>query len=359
MGTTLPLLNGKITLEDALIEDSDVLHELSLPSKRLDFWFYLHTQRAQIEDIISRHLCLPRSSFRLGEFGEWVHGSFNACLPIYITASSHRRGLPRRAIIRFALPFKVGEEYYPGNVDEKVRCEAATYIWLEKYCPSIPIPRLLGFGFPGGSSFTALGNESVWHRFSWYFRRGLSWLFGAPLTPYVSHHRQHLLEHGYLIIEHVERGQMLSKTWGDHRQDQNKRRNLFRGLSQIMLSLSRHPLPRIGSWTIDDRGVLSLTNRPLTYHLHQLDNWGAPRLMPQHVTYSTADAYYLDLIACHGQQLRHQPNAFHSHSDGEMQLAALAAMRAILPRFADRQVRNGPFALALTDLHTRDRKSVV
>ncbi|KAM3496843.1 hypothetical protein MY10362_009787 [Beauveria mimosiformis] len=35
------------------------------------------------------------------------------------------------AILRFPLPYRVGEVANPGNSDEKLNCEAATYAWLE------------------------------------------------------------------------------------------------------------------------------------------------------------------------------------------------------------------------------------
>lgn len=146
---TLPLLKGRISLTDALKEDNDVIQQLSYPAKRLDFWLYLFRNRSQIANIVARHLNIPLSDFRLGEVEEWIHGSFNACMPIHILESARHPRLPQRAMIRFPLPYKVGEAFRPGNVDEKLRCEAATYVWLQRHCPSIPVPRLLGFGFPG------------------------------------------------------------------------------------------------------------------------------------------------------------------------------------------------------------------
>ena len=50
-------------------------------------------------------------------------------------------------MIRFALPYKVGQEDFLGNMDEKLRCEAATYIWIQENCPDVPVPTLLGFAF--------------------------------------------------------------------------------------------------------------------------------------------------------------------------------------------------------------------
>lgn len=80
--------------------------------------------------------------------------------------------------------------------------------------------------------------------------------------------RRDLLEVGYLVLEHVSDGRMLSETWKDHYGDESRMSNLYQGLSRIMLSVAKLPMPRIGSWTMDNSGVISLTNRPLTLHLH-------------------------------------------------------------------------------------------
>jgi hypothetical protein len=150
MEKTLPLLKGAITLEDALGEDEDMIQKLSYPEQRAIFYVYLDRRRALITEIVSRHLNIPPASFHLGGIKEWIHGSFNVCIPIHIR--SPRPGLSGRAIIRFPLPYKTGEDQCPGNVDEKLRCEAATYVWLQQNCPDVPIPRLFGFGFPGTQS---------------------------------------------------------------------------------------------------------------------------------------------------------------------------------------------------------------
>lgn len=59
---------------------------------------------------------------------------------------------------------------------------------------------------------------------------------------------------------------LLSESWDELRHDHDLRTNFFKDLSHIMLALSQSPLPRIGSWTIDEQGILMLTNRPLTHH---------------------------------------------------------------------------------------------
>lgn len=176
-------------------------------------------------------------------------------------------------------------------------------------------------------------------------------MFGKTLSPYVPHDRCHLLDLGYLVLEHIDNGKMLSETWEEHRYNSKRRANLFRHLSRIMLRLAKLPLPKIGSWTMDDRGILKLANRPLTLLLHQLENAEISTEIPRDRTYTSVEPYLLDLIACQDNRIRYQPNSIHHQRDGEKQLAALTAMRALLPKLTDRRFREGPFIYSLTDLH--------
>jgi hypothetical protein len=100
---------------------------------------------------------------------------------------------------------------------------------------------------------------------------------------------------------------MLSESWDKLRHDQKRRTDLFRGLSQIILSLARLPFDRIGSLTIDDQGILKHTNRPLTLRLHHLENETVPTNIDRDLTYSTSDSYFMDLLSYHDSRLRHAP----------------------------------------------------
>lgn len=151
MPTSLPLLKGNITLQEALGEDDDILHQLSYPEKRLDFFYHLFKHRSEIKSIVSFHLGVPRDACKVAEeFSEWVHGSFNACIPVYINGTFKVQ--TKKVFIRFPLSYKVGELQCPGKAEEKLRCQVATYMWIRSNCPDVPIPCLRGFGFPGGRS---------------------------------------------------------------------------------------------------------------------------------------------------------------------------------------------------------------
>ena len=69
------------------------------------------------------------------------------------------------------------------------------------------------------------------------------------------------------------------------------RRNFFHGLSRSILSLTRIPLPRIGSFKIDENGYLSLSKRPLTLEIQQLENEHIPVDIPRGHLYKRCLVY--------------------------------------------------------------------
>lgn len=69
------------------------------------------------------------------------------------------------------------------------------------------------------------------------------------------------------------------------------------------------------------------------------------------MTYSSALPFVHDMLAYQDKRMRHQLNSILSIKDGIYQLSALAALRALVPRFWDQRSRNGPFILTLVDLH--------
>jgi hypothetical protein len=95
--------------------------------------------------VVSFHLRLK--SCQIADQADWLCGSYNVCIPVYINLPSEEC-----VLIRIPLPYKVGEENIPGNIEEILRCEVATYIWIRENCPDVPIPTLYGFAFPNGQT---------------------------------------------------------------------------------------------------------------------------------------------------------------------------------------------------------------
>ncbi|KAL9115244.1 MAG: hypothetical protein Q9227_001038 [Pyrenula ochraceoflavens] len=148
-----------------------------------------------------------------------------------------------------------------------------------------------------------------------------------------------------------EEGQMLSETWNKHSNDRERKRTFFRDLSRILLSSIRTPLPYIGSLTINDQGIVSLANRPLSLIVPEAENDCCPPVVSRNHVYNSVEAYIMDLFNYHDSRIRYQPNSVISVSDGFDQIHALTLMRTTLPDFLNRDTRFGPFYLNLDDLH--------
>lgn len=144
---------------------------------------------------------------------------------------------------------------------------------------------------------------------------------------------------------------MLSNTWDQYRHDSVRRENLFRGISNIMLSLSRKSWPRIGSLAFYNNATIGLTNRPLSCTLIISENNGAKRVIERNQTFNTVEPYISDLFAYHDSRFLQQPNAVNDESDCSAQMATTSVMRAIAHHFFRPKLRHGPFRLCLTDDH--------
>jgi len=87
---------------------------------------FMYKRRHLIEVRVAHHLgLLSPSECHVADVKTWMNGSFNLCIPVTI-------GHSKRVIIRFPLPYRVGDDFRPGNGDEKVRCEAATYACMRE-----------------------------------------------------------------------------------------------------------------------------------------------------------------------------------------------------------------------------------
>lgn len=143
------LLRGEITYAAAKEQDANILHELGYRDQKIQFFTHLSRNRELIKSLIAHHLGLTSADLcRVVDVEDWIHGSFNVCIRVDIFDVEGIVG--RQVMIRFPLPYRIGENCCPGNADEKVRCEAGTYIWLKENCPTVPIPHLYGFGLSSG-----------------------------------------------------------------------------------------------------------------------------------------------------------------------------------------------------------------
>ncbi|OAA42208.1 Protein kinase-like domain protein [Metarhizium rileyi] len=332
-------------LQKALGGDDNVLVPMRYPALLEAFLASLEAKRDSIEAMVRLHLGVPFCI--LSTRHVWKSGSFNIVLPVHITET-------RTVFMRIPFPFRIGEDQCPGNIEEKLRTEIATYIWLRRNCPDIPIPELHAFGLPDGSTYTHPLYTPLWERAWWALKRFGCFLLGRPVpVDYVKRTMRHSIGSGFLLMGKA-RGEKLAWSWAKHCHQKEYRERFFQGLARISLSLNAVPLPRIGSLRFQDDGSIALCNRPLSLYFQMAENEGIPTGIPRNRTYAQVESYLSDLLSCQDNKLRHQPNAMHHEEDGKRQLAALAALRATMHHFIRPEHRDGPFFLQLTDLHQQN-----
>ncbi|EER39373.1 conserved hypothetical protein [Histoplasma capsulatum H143] len=348
MVRTRQLKRGEVTYSWAKEEKANTLIALEDNDQTNRQLAHLYRHSALVEQLAAHHLGISPKECEVA--GGWFHGSYNICVPISV------RGR-RQMLMRFPILHRVGESFRPGNSDEKIRYEAGTYTWLNENCPSVPVPKLYGFALSTGQSYTAAEKLAWLPRCFHHIRCQILNLFGyAVPSKYVRHQGPSfdVLKAGYLLIEYIDKskGTTLSYTWEDKRDDNGLRGNLSKGLSRILLDIAKVPVPRIGSFVIDDDdGFLMLNNRPLSIEIHELEGKQIPVDIPRDMTYSSVDSYITDILAFHDSRFAHQPNALKDSADGAFQAAALATMRTVFSYFFKRELRRGPFVYVLNDLH--------
>lgn len=125
-------------------EDDNMLVKLQREVSRKAFFDHLERQVSDIGGIVSQHLSLSSSQrCDISDRSEWLYGGFNVCIPITVT--NWRK---QRLVLRCPLPYMADG---PAGLEEKIRCEAATFFWISQNCPRVPIPHLWGFGLPDSS----------------------------------------------------------------------------------------------------------------------------------------------------------------------------------------------------------------
>ncbi|TVY38041.1 hypothetical protein LSUB1_G005273 [Lachnellula subtilissima] len=127
----------------------------------------------------------------------------------------------------------------------------------------------------------------------------------------------------YIIIEHVQNKSTLSHaltTPGIDRSithaldpniSQDTLEDLYFRVANIILKLSHHKFPRIGSLLEADDGSFSVGGRPITQNINdmlQLANIPSALLSPEYKTFQSSDEYYMNLARGHLVQLVFQQN---------------------------------------------------
>ncbi|KAM3470626.1 hypothetical protein MY5147_006288 [Beauveria neobassiana] len=307
--TTRDLLSGPTTLSAAKLKGSNVLHALRFPLQKREFYARIERQRHLLSHLVAHHLNTDLANVTISGQEYWNHGSFNLCVPVHIDNTADPT-IPQYVIARFPLPYR----------------------------------------------FTHMNHLPWWSRWFQHARRFvLTALRLEQPSQLVPHHSADLddLDVGYLLIQTIESGKMLSLSWDDKYKDTRLQDNLQRDVARVMLSLASAslPLPCVGTFRVDNGGYLRLDNRPLSIQCTIQENEGIAVSAHRRRIFTSVKDFVLHHIDAFSNRLLHQPNGIESRSDAHTQMTSLAGATALFPHLFRREFNNGPFVFALTDLH--------
>ncbi|OAA67970.1 hypothetical protein SPI_00165 [Niveomyces insectorum RCEF 264] len=356
MPDTICLVDGTETnLEDALASEKNIVVRHRQWEEMMQLYIGAYEKREALERLVAFHIGVSAARVKTDHPSAWRRGGFNLAIPMLVFDGAGEAEV-NRVMLRLPIPIKCGEVQHPGSVREKLRCETASYVWMQRHCPGVRIPHLYGFGFPHGAHFSFAGRLSMIRRAVLYVRQLVaSWLYRPVPSSYLSVTAPDMpLETGYMVIEHFGEAtfgkQLPLVAHGQRLLDQPaKMRNLFRGVSRIILDLARVPQPRIGAFCFNDDGTISLDGRPTSSDMAILESEGAPRAIPVDKTYTNTDQYVSDLSTLFEAQFLAAPNAALNTVDCEAQMSIMVFLRAVAHHFIEPNRRNGPFFLYMSD----------
>ncbi|KAI9163527.1 hypothetical protein HJFPF1_05144 [Paramyrothecium foliicola] len=355
MPHALQLSGRPVTYSEAASMGRDVLNGLELSTEDLPWYHYLWSQQTWMEELLKSQLGLGKKDVcRVPPPGEWIRGAFNVCIPVTVVSGD----VVTKYVIRCPLPHRL---VTVGG--DSMSSEVGAYVWMQEKCPDIPIPRLIGFGFADGRQivlvlnvkFTHVAQRSFFVRVVHALRRSIHSLFRLPmLSQYTYIPDTPYSPTAYLLMEHVgsDGAQMLCNTMAEHKEDPERRQNLFRGLTRIMLSLARIPQPRIGSFRFHHDGTVSLSNRYLSCSLALMERDGVPRTTEPDDLHCCTESLVSDMLEMQNRRFLTQPNAVLDEDSCHRHMAVLTLLRAVSRRYIKRDRRCGPYLLHLTDLNS-------
>lgn len=104
MSTSMPkkhrLWGKDITYSIAKEEEVNILQQLSYYDQQVRFFAHLESKRSWMKAIVAYHLgLLSAAACQVAEIKDWLHGSFNLCVPVTLGNWTGRQQPGRRVLL--------------------------------------------------------------------------------------------------------------------------------------------------------------------------------------------------------------------------------------------------------------------
>lgn len=146
---TLDIPGGSITYEAARKCEDNVIIEHHRAAETHDIYCHLWVDRHNAEALAVHHLGLERGTIsRIAPQEDWKVGDHHISFTIVVYDTD--LGQDRKVHFKCYIPSAYGEDFFKNSVEEKIRIDVGSQVWMSQKCPDIPIPIMFGYGLPNG-----------------------------------------------------------------------------------------------------------------------------------------------------------------------------------------------------------------
>ncbi|KAH7157863.1 hypothetical protein B0J13DRAFT_671592 [Dactylonectria estremocensis] len=343
---------GQVVASNFELYDGNLLVENKRSMRMMRLPAELWVDRHNILAIVNHHLGSQGGLFTTVEPREdWGEGEFK--LSFMVEGERTLKNAEGKVFVQVFEPISNGEDAHPGAVEERMRVDIASWALFRKASPGIRTPQILGFGFPNGSQFTHVSQMSQEDIASYVRRREEMDPNDVDtlLTPFVADECGNKMPVGcgYIIYEAIEGpGKLLGDVWNTN-QTMAQNKTLWSSLASLILNLARTPRTKIGSYSFNNDGTATLSNRPGYNTIFQLERDGGTPTMRRDKTYTSSTEFVEDVLRIQDDRVVKHPNAIASERHCREQMSFRTILHGLIHHLIHAESCDGVFVPQIID----------
>ncbi|KAH7019761.1 hypothetical protein EDB80DRAFT_207256 [Ilyonectria destructans] len=350
---TLDIPGGTITYEAARKCEDNVIIEHHRAAETHDIYCHLWVDRHNAEALAVHHLGLePGTISRIAPQEDWKVSDHHISFTIVVYDTDREED--RKVHFKCYIPSAYGEDFFKNSVEEKIRIDVGSQVWMSQKCADIPIPFMFGYGLPNGHQFTHVAQLGAQEQSQFNYNQEYIPRFSpdALMSPFYPHECGNKLPTGYVVTELVETPDScnLSEIWDQISDDPINQIKISHSISKLMLAVASEPKKRIGCFIVNNNCIVTLNNRPILHTTSVFQRKTVSPTSPGDRTFTSTKEFIEKMLQVKDLGLVQQPNGCATEQQCRDQMAFRVILRSLKDNFLKRDLGDGLFIPQLADL---------
>ncbi|KAH6973810.1 hypothetical protein BKA56DRAFT_491328 [Ilyonectria sp. MPI-CAGE-AT-0026] len=352
----LHIPGGTITYEAARKCEDNVIIEHHRGAETHELFNHLWVDRHNAEALAVHHVGLERGTIaRIAPQEQWQVGDYHICFIVEVYDMVH--DTVHKVLFKCYIPSAFGEDFFPKALEEKMRIDVGSHVWMSEKCTEIRIPFMFGYGLPNGEQFTHVAQLGEHEQDKYKYNRELIPRYSpdALMSPYYPHECGNKLPAGYVVMELVETPGTcnLADVWEQIADDPIHQIKISHSISKLMLTVARQPKNRIGCFIVNNNCVVTLNSRPVMHTTSIFQRKMVSPTRPGDGPFTTTEEFVEKMLQVKDLGLVQQPNGCATEQECRSQMAYRVILRSLKDNFLKHDLDDGLFIPQLADLDFR------